>query len=300
MKAEASGYPPGVETEEQKNTYVDSFHEREGVRLDKESILNNPGLRSLAKLCLNSFWGKFGQRNNLDQVEYYTQIDELNATIYDETKDIVGMCFVSDEVAQVQWRFVEDFVTSSPNTNPFIAAYTTAHARLKLYSYLEQLGDRVLYFDTDSVIYVTRPGETELPIGEFMGELTDELSEFGPNATISEFVAAGPKNYSYKVTDIDGNVIGGCCKVKGLTLNAHNSSLVNFEKMKELVMNKALKDIEGEAVPESDQCVVLSEKRITRTKDHTVVTQTQQKTWRVVYDKRQIQPDLSTLPWGYK
>jgi hypothetical protein len=40
-----------------------------------------------------------------------------------------------------------------------IAAYTRAQARLKLYSYLEQLGPRVLYADTDSVVYTSRPGE---------------------------------------------------------------------------------------------------------------------------------------------
>lgn len=31
---------------------------REGVDLDFEKIEKNPGLRTVAKLCLNSFWGK--------------------------------------------------------------------------------------------------------------------------------------------------------------------------------------------------------------------------------------------------
>jgi hypothetical protein len=37
-----------------------------------------------------------------------------------------------------------------------IAAYTTAQARLKLYSYLEPLGPSALYADTDSVVYASR------------------------------------------------------------------------------------------------------------------------------------------------
>ncbi len=43
----------------------------------------------------------------------------------------------------------DDFVESLPNTNVVIAAMTTAHARLKLYSYIKRLGDAILYFDTD-------------------------------------------------------------------------------------------------------------------------------------------------------
>ena len=57
-KLEASGYPDYVETEEDKENYIQTCYEREGVTLDKANIKKNPGLRSLAKLCLNSFWGK--------------------------------------------------------------------------------------------------------------------------------------------------------------------------------------------------------------------------------------------------
>ena len=39
------------------NTYIDEYYEHEGIRLDPEKIVYNPGLRSLAKLMLNSLWG---------------------------------------------------------------------------------------------------------------------------------------------------------------------------------------------------------------------------------------------------
>ena len=49
-------------------------------------------------------------------------------------------------------RDCECFVTASCShrsfANVIIAAYTTAQARLKLYSYLERLDRRVLYYDT--------------------------------------------------------------------------------------------------------------------------------------------------------
>ena len=45
-------------TEEEKLAYIERFLKREGVHLKMEDIERNEGLRLLAKLCLNSFWGK--------------------------------------------------------------------------------------------------------------------------------------------------------------------------------------------------------------------------------------------------
>ena len=70
MKQEASGWPSWCNTEDDKQRYIDDYFEKEGIRLDYEKIVKNPGLRALAKLMLNSFWGKFGQRSNLPQIEY--------------------------------------------------------------------------------------------------------------------------------------------------------------------------------------------------------------------------------------
>ena len=56
IKAEASGWPPNTETDEQKDAYIREYEEREGVQLEKDKVEKNPGLRSLAKLALNSFW----------------------------------------------------------------------------------------------------------------------------------------------------------------------------------------------------------------------------------------------------
>jgi len=48
----------------------------------------------------------------------------------------------------VSYTKENDFVEVMGNTNVVLAAYTTAQARLRLYSYIEHLGERVLYFDT--------------------------------------------------------------------------------------------------------------------------------------------------------
>ena len=81
---------------------------------------------------------------------------------------------VNDEHIAVLWKQKSDFVQSLPNTNVVLAAFTTAHARLKLYSLLENLQDRVLYFDTDSVVYIHQEGLWNPPLGDYLGELKDE------------------------------------------------------------------------------------------------------------------------------
>ena len=57
IKQETSGYPKDCITDEQKMSYVDAYRTHEGIGLDPEKIEKNPGLRSLAKLMLNSLWG---------------------------------------------------------------------------------------------------------------------------------------------------------------------------------------------------------------------------------------------------
>ena len=51
--------------------------------------------------------------------------------------------FINDDLIEVHYENVEEFVEADGNTIVVMAAFTTAHARLKLYSVLEQLDRRV-------------------------------------------------------------------------------------------------------------------------------------------------------------
>jgi hypothetical protein len=61
LKQESSGYPSWVQCEEQKDEYIKDYRRAEGIALDKASISKNLGQRTLAKLKLNSMWGKWAQ-----------------------------------------------------------------------------------------------------------------------------------------------------------------------------------------------------------------------------------------------
>ena len=55
-KLEASGFPDGVTTTEEKLKYIGKIREHEGNELDMDKIVKNPGRRQMCKILLNSFW----------------------------------------------------------------------------------------------------------------------------------------------------------------------------------------------------------------------------------------------------
>jgi len=81
----------------------------------------------------------------------------------------------TEEIAAIQWRPKREFSEQEASTNVFLAAFTTCHARLKLYEEIDRLGKDVLYMDTDSIIYKSS-GNNDPPLGDFLGEFTDELN----------------------------------------------------------------------------------------------------------------------------
>jgi len=86
------------------------------------------------------------------------------------------------------------------NVNVVVAAYVTTQDRLQLYEDLSELGESVLYCDTDSVIVIQNVDDPlKVRKGDYLGHLTDELEVFGSSFFIQEFVSGGPKNYAFSV-----------------------------------------------------------------------------------------------------
>ncbi|XP_066296636.1 uncharacterized protein [Branchiostoma lanceolatum] len=287
LKQESSGWPewvtsaPPEEREAKENEYLRKYEENEGIRLDRDNIKKNPGMRTLSKLCLNSFWGKFGQRNNFPKTEYVTSPARLYELVGSKTTDIKSLHIVNDEIVEVHYAYQKDFIPESANTNVYIAAFTTAHARLKLYDSLNRLGEAVLYFDTDSIIYRCN-GKNNLELGDYLGEFTNEVADNG--GYIVQYCSGGPKNYSYLCAD--GSSV---CKVRGFSLNYQNQQLINFDVMKDMIMGVGPENID-----------IVTERKISRDKKaKKVVNKREVKRYRLVYNKRVIQDNFTTLPYGY-
>ena len=200
VKQEASGWPSWCQTEEQKQEYIRAYEAKEGIQLEYSNIAKNPGLRSLAKLMLNSMWGKFGQKPNKTQVQQFTDPIHFHDFISSDQLDIheIQMHKNNENVVEVFYTKQAEDMDIQPNLNIFIACFTTCYARLRLYEALEMLGERVLYYDTDSIIYVQNlddPNEIQPVLGDYLGDFTNELKP--PTDFIIEFASAGPKNYGY-------------------------------------------------------------------------------------------------------
>ena len=189
IKQEASGWPAGVETEEERQSYIEDYYKHEGIRLEYAKIEHNPGLRTLAKMMLNSMWGKFGQRLNKTQVRAFDDPHQFHQFLDTDTLDVRNVFVINDDKVEVHYQYQDEDIPVSPNLNIFVACFTTCWARLRLYTALEKLGQRVLYYDTDSVIYCTDEGQPNPVLGNYLGDFTSELKG---DDYIVEFVSDGP------------------------------------------------------------------------------------------------------------
>jgi hypothetical protein len=234
---------------------------------------------------LNSFWGKFGQRPNMKQCKFINEKDltDFYSIMTDPTKTLHNFHILTDKVATIEWTHDDLFVPESDSTSVFVATFTTCYARLYLYKLLDQLQRRVLYYDTDSVIFVDVPGQECPALGDYLGELTDELKK---GDSIDVFASGGPNNYCYKTKSGEEK-----CKVRGFTLNHVNAQLINFNTVRDMV----LAPLRNESVD------LVNPSKISRDKHGAKIYNRREiKRYQVVYTKRVIRDDLDTLPYGYK
>ena len=284
IKQESAGWPRWCQTDEQKQQYLQQYQEREGITL--EQVEKNPGRKQVAKLMLNSFWGKFGERTNKPKTLQLKQPSELFNILTDGANEIQTLRICTDDILEVVYKQTEANDLPNNKTNIFIACFTTCHARLHLYKHLHTLQQQVLYYDTDSVIYSWKEGQEWIPTGDYLGEMTDELD----GDTITEFVSGGAKNYGYKTAG--GNV---CCKVRGFTLNVRGRAVLNYDSMRAHI----LETLEEEE-PAEPMAVVNPNhfQRDPTAKKLKLVRQ--EKRYRLVFDKRVIDRHTKhSYPFGY-
>jgi hypothetical protein len=139
LKQEASGFPRECQNEQQKLDYIAKYALNEGIQLDYDAIKRNTGLRSLAKICLSSFGGKFGQRLHMKQslFLYEHEADKFFQLLTDTRKEVRDFHVISDRIIQMEYLDNSSFLPIDFKTNVFLASFTACWSRIKLYELLD-------------------------------------------------------------------------------------------------------------------------------------------------------------------
>ena len=140
------------------------------------------------------------------------------------------------------------------------------------------LKEHVLYKDMDLVVFLSAKGMPDPPLGDYLGDFKDELP---PDDYIIEFASGGPKNYGYKTHKGKEE-----CKVRGITLNSLGKRYVNFEVLKNNVLEDLTSPLEsGEA---RVTAVPIPFKIVRNAEEYQPSTMAQQKKYKLVF------------PYGYE
>ena len=232
--------------------YVDTFY-----KLKKKSV---GAKRSIAKLLLNSLYGKFAERS--DRTQFYINPKGKRARFlvpYDEDLNI----------------YMEEKITEKSHVLPAISVHVTALAQLKLYNFFEKVTSRageLFYCDTDSFFT-----DISLPTSNRLGDIKEEYS-------LKEAIFLLPKTYA--VMKLNDDIY---MKLKGFSPKSREK--LSFRTFKSALFKKDLSVIQSEPITR----VVTFRESVKRNLPLFSTVQ-QIKQIRSFYDKRIVNPDFSTTP----
>lgn len=209
--------------------------ESTGVQLVPSQFQNSPSLRTIAKLIMNSFYGKWGQRSIWSESAVYDESDEKDMKRCWKLLSSHDVSISFGEVIQIGDRtlismmYEKDPATTKGDKqkNDHIAAYVTAYGRIMIHRAIHNIGDKALYCDTDSVFHIQTTDklyETGFRIGDLELELDDA----------HYWVANGRKSYAYRKPD--GSHV---TKQKGIALKQSLAHLFTPEKMLRMILKSA-------------------------------------------------------------
>ena len=229
LKTEANGWPHcdcEVDIEDQlchhKLQYLHEYEQRENIKLDPSKVRRNEGLRFISKILLNSFWGNLGMRENLPKTRYVNTYSEVVKFFTSNTTKVLDAALVGDNLMFLQYQMIDDASDVPRKSNVILASFTTANARVILYSYLSKIKHpcNILYCDTDSIMYVQdsdyKSETPDIPTGSYLGEMTNELPH---DVDVDSFYSAGPEFYSISGKKLSDGKEFNIFKVEGITMN---------------------------------------------------------------------------------
>jgi hypothetical protein len=108
-------------------------------------------------MCLNSLLVEFGQRAGLDSYEFVNSYNRL-MNIFWGSNTIIPKTWhsLNDKTVEVRYQENNETLVEANYISEITAAFTTANARIRLYTMLEWLDpSQVIYCDLDSVVHLS-------------------------------------------------------------------------------------------------------------------------------------------------
>ncbi len=299
FKQQSDGWPDWVKSEEDKKSYIENFLKNEGVSMTMGEIEKNPALRFIAKLFLNTLWGKLAQRPNLPQTKVCSEYKDYWEVATDAEKLVTGELMINEDCLLVTWEYKEEEKARQGNTSLAIASFVTSYARIELMKVIDEvevIPGRLLYMDTDSIIFCHHKGETLPKTDDYLGCLADEISkDYGQRARCTKFCSLGPKVYALEIWPENASDPIVPIKAKGITLTDKALSIIKMEEMVRVANSYIEGGNENNA---KEQVLMISQMQISSDKMHVIYTKHFEKTFRAMSEKRRINGN-DTLPYGY-
>jgi hypothetical protein len=167
----------------------------------------------------------------LDSYEYVTEWNRLLLQLTNDKIKTNTWHIINEQCVELRYTDDIDYDIEADYISEVTAVFTTANARIRLYSMLNWLHpSQIVYCDTDSVIFVydeTNPEHKypsndapDLPsnilFGDCLGAWENEMSG---NWYIKEIVIGGAKSYSYIKYNPDTGEEKVVIRQKGVTLD---------------------------------------------------------------------------------
>jgi hypothetical protein len=178
IKIEASGFPDGIVSEDQKQQFIEENWSKLGIRLEIGNIKKNPSMRTLAKLCLNSLWGRFSLRNQLSRTIVTNDPFDVQMYYNDHRYNLNAGELLPNGMYLISYTPKLEFIDEHDCSNIIISLWTTSSARIRMLKALQIVAKTpnsdILYMDTDSIIYSHYIDKDLLECGPHLGDFTDE------------------------------------------------------------------------------------------------------------------------------
>lgn len=190
-------------------------------------------MNDIAKLLMNSLYGKFGMRTEITRVEifnissayereiFHSLLDTWAETVHDWFETDTHLFVVKDSIVDLKYNEEQNYYHGL-DVNIAIASAITSHARVVMSAYKNSNLFTLYYSDTDSIV-IDRPLPEGL-VGAMMGQMKLEY-------VIQKAVFLAPKVYGL-ITE-DGREI---IKIKGISSQAIRDNGIGFGELSELLL----------------------------------------------------------------